>query len=105
MIGGFASKVKKAADGFERHWPMSGRAESCWPAAGDVVQKCRVRSGRRACRGVFRPNCLEQQDAHGLGSVGGLPRVGGMNISFIEEVCNQVRYGQLQKFRASFEGC
>ena len=37
MIGGFASKVKKATDGFERHWPMSGRAESCWPAAGDVV--------------------------------------------------------------------
>ena len=37
MIGGFASKVKKATDGFERHWPMAGRAESCWPAAGDVV--------------------------------------------------------------------
>ena len=25
MIGGFASKVKKAADGFERHWPMAAR--------------------------------------------------------------------------------
>ena len=33
----FASKVRKAADGFERHWPMAGRAESCWPAADDVV--------------------------------------------------------------------
>ena len=47
-----ASKVKKAADVFERQWPMAARAESCWLAAGDVVQKCRVRSERGACRGL-----------------------------------------------------
>ena len=50
MIADFASKVKKAADAFERHWPMSGRAESSWLAAGDVVQKCRVRSCEREGR-------------------------------------------------------
>ena len=104
MIGGFASKVKKATDGFERHWPMAGRAESCWPAAGDVVQKCRVRSEREACRGVFRPNCCSSRMRTDSVQSGACRGSRGMNIPFTRKVCNQVRYGQLQKISyASFE--